>query len=94
MIKINHVGGKNKGEIALYSLSTCGWCRKTKALLDKLGLAYDYIDVDLLSNEDAAKLEKEEIKKWNPSGTYPTLVIDKKRAIINYKEEEIRALAE
>ncbi len=94
MIEKKHVDGKNKGAIMLYALSTCGWCRKTKDLLAKMGLAYDYIDVDKLSDEEATKLENEEVKKWNPAGTYPTLVIDGQRAIINYDEKKIKELGE
>ena len=47
MVKKEHVEGENKGKILLYALSTCGWCRKTRQLLDDLGVAYDYIYVDL-----------------------------------------------
>jgi glutaredoxin len=45
------VAGKNKGEIKLYALSTCGWCFKTKQLLNALGVAYCYVDVDSLEGE-------------------------------------------
>ena len=33
-----HVPGKNAGHIMFYGLSTCGWCAKTKKLLDEMGL--------------------------------------------------------
>ncbi|MDD5660242.1 MAG: glutaredoxin domain-containing protein [Actinomycetota bacterium] len=46
-IEINHVDGKQNKKVMLYALSTCIWCRKTKMLLDELGIAYDYMDVDL-----------------------------------------------
>ena len=36
----------------LYALSTCVWCRRTKQLLDQLGVEYDYVDVDLLEGGD------------------------------------------
>ena len=42
-MKIEHVKGENKGKITLYALSTCGWCKKTKKLLDDLGVEYHYI---------------------------------------------------
>ena len=43
-MKMNHVTGTNKGQIVLYGLSTCVWCRKTKVLLDQIGVEYNYID--------------------------------------------------
>jgi glutaredoxin-like protein NrdH len=94
MIEKQHVDGKNKGELMLYALSTCGWCRKTKELLNKMGIAYDYINVDQLSDAEATKVENEEVKKWNPAGTYPTLVVNGQKAIINFDEPKIRELGQ
>ncbi len=94
MIEKKHVDGKDKGPIMLYALSTCGWCRKTKELLGKMGVAYDYINVDQLSDEEATKVENEEVKKWNPAASYPTIVVNGQRAIINYDEKKIKELGE
>jgi len=83
-----HVAGHNKGKVMLYALSTCVWCKKTKRLLSGLNIAYDYIDVDLLDAD-----EKEEIKKivlkWNPSGSYPTIVVDERQSIAGYDPGKI-----
>ncbi len=86
---IKHVEGKSKGKVMLYALSTCGWCRRTKALLNDLGVAYDYTDVDLLKGkeQDAAI---EEIKKYNPDCNFPTMVIDGDKCIVGFREDEIR----
>jgi len=84
-----HVKGKNKGTILLYAISTCAWCKKTKKLLDKLGVEYSYIDVDLVSREEKNKID-EEVKKWNPMRNYPTMIINGEKSIIGFKEEEIK----
>jgi glutaredoxin-like protein NrdH len=89
MIKIEHVKGKNKGKIMLYALSTCGWCRKTKELLNSLGVEYSYIFVDLLDEEDKSTTMKF-VEKWNPHCSFPTLVINDKKCIVGFKEDEIR----
>ncbi|PNX46050.1 MAG: NrdH-redoxin [Thermoplasmata archaeon M8B2D] len=88
MLQVEHVEGENKGKIMLYALSTCGWCRKTKELLNELGVEYEYIYVDLLEDEDG-DTAMEEVKKWNPRLSFPTLVIDDK-CIVGFKEDEIR----
>ena len=44
-MKIEHVKGENKGKIMLYALSTCVWCKKTRELLDDLGVEYYFIYV-------------------------------------------------
>ncbi len=87
---VKHVEGKNMGKIMLYALSTCVWCKKTKKLLNILNVGYDYIDVDLLNEEEMKKAE-EEMEKWNPLGSFPTIVINDKESINGYDEEEIRS---
>lgn len=84
-----HVPGKKSARLMLYALSTCVWCQKTKHLLDELGVAYDYEYVDNLGG-DLRERAMNEVKVWNPGCTFPTLVIDNKKCIIGFKEEEIR----
>ena len=86
---VEHVPGKNVGRMILYALSTCPWCRKTRKLLDDLGVEYDIVDVDLLRNEEQDRVIKE-VKQWNPSCSFPTLVINDNKCIIGFKENEIR----
>jgi glutaredoxin len=83
-----HVKGENKGPIMLFALSTCGWCKKTKNLLNQLGVEYDYVDVDFLEGEERDGTMKE-LEGFNPRCTFPTLVVDDK-CIVGYKEEKIR----
>ena len=82
-----HVDGKDKGMVILYALSTCVWCRKTKQLLDKLGVEYDYVDVDLLQGEEKTKTT-EEVKKLNPRCSFPTLAINA-QCIVGFDERKI-----
>lgn len=84
-----HVDGKNKGKVMLYALSTCGWCAKTKDLLRELGVAFDYSFVDLLEGREQDDAMTQ-VEKFNPSGSFPTLVIDNSRSIVGFKEKEIR----
>ena len=84
-----HVDGKEASKVMLYTLSTCVWCKRTKALLKDLGVAYDYIDVDLLTGDEEEAVVKE-IKKHNPDCSFPTLVINDSQCIVGFKEDEIR----
>ena len=88
-MKIVHVKGKNAGKIVLYTLSTCGWCRKTKEFLRKLGLAYDYVETDLLVGKEQDSVMKE-VRKWNPVCSFPTIVINDQYCIVGFNEEKIR----
>jgi glutaredoxin-like protein NrdH len=87
-------GKPAKAKIMFYGLSTCMWCEKTKELLDELGISYSHLTVDLLdgADQDAAY---EEVSKYNPDQSFPTIVLDGgKRVIVGYNEAELKALAE
>ena len=86
---VNHIAGRKKGRVMLYALSTCGWCKKTRELLEQLGVEYDYTYVDLLRGDEQSAVIKE-IEKYNPACSFPTLVIDSKKCIVGFKEDEIR----
>jgi glutaredoxin-like protein NrdH len=91
-MEFKRVAGQNKGKITLYALSTCIWCKKTKKLLTDLGIEFTYVDVDLLDAPDETKVVQE-INKWNPRGSFPTLVVNDERCILGYDEAKIRELA-
>ena len=88
-MKFEMVKGENKGNIKLYGLSTCVWCKKTKELLDKIGCKYEYIYVDQLDEKDK-EIAMKQIRKWNPRSSFPTVVINDKLCVVGFKEDEIR----
>ena len=88
-MNVIHVDGKKKGKVMLYALSTCGWCKKTKSLLNELGVAYDYIDVDLLRGSEQTAVIVE-VKRHNPDCNFPTMVINDLKCIVGFKEDDIR----
>ena len=85
----NRVDGEDAGSILLFALSTCVWCKKTKRLLDSLGVAYAYYDTDKLTIKDLEEVSREH-KRWNPRLSYPTLVVGDSEAIVGFDEEKIR----
>jgi glutaredoxin len=89
MMEIEHIDGEDKGKIMLYGLSTCSWCRKTKELLTELGVGFDFIFVDYLEGNEKDDT-MDEVKKWNPRCSFPTLVINNEKCIVGYKENEIK----
>ena len=86
---VEHVNGKKKGKVMLYALSTCGWCAKTKDFLRSLGVEFDYVYVDMLDGKEQDDAMNE-VEKWNPRGSFPTLVIRNEKGIVGFREEEIR----
>ena len=90
-MKCETVPGKKKThQVRIYTLSTCGWCKKTKELLKALDVEYEYVDVDTLTGKDINEAY-EEVKKYNQFRTYPTIVIDKgKYVILGFNDKEIK----
>ena len=74
--------------VKIFSLSTCGHCKATKKLLNDCTVEYDFVDVDLLEGEERAAI-LEEVKKFNPNCSFPTVIIGDK-VIVGYKEKEIK----
>lgn len=89
MIPWEKVNGNHKGDIMLFALSTCIWCRKTRRLLEELGVEYRYVYVDLLDG-DTRKETLEELIRWNTDCSYPTLVINNTHCIVGFEETDIQ----
>jgi len=75
-------------KVRLYSLSTCGHCRATKKLLSECAVEYDFTDVDLLQGDERRAI-LEDVKKFNPACSFPTIIIGDK-VIVGFREDEIR----
>ena len=88
-VKSGHITGIKKGKVVMYGLSTCIWCKKTRQLLTDLGVDFDYIYVDLL-NGDEEESAVQEVKRFNPSVSFPTVIINDERAILGFDEQAIR----
>ena len=94
LMDFTHVDGDANIAVTIFSLSTCGHCRRTKTFLEEKGIAYDYIDVDLLSGETFTEVY-DHMKIYNPRGSFPTIVIgDKKQVVVGDKLDEIAAALE
>jgi len=88
-VKSGHITGNNKGKVVMYGLSTCVWCKKTRQLLTDLGVDFDYVYVDLLGGDEEEKAIRE-VKRFNPSVSFPTVIINDERAILGFDEQAIR----
>ena len=74
--------------VMMYTLSTCSHCKATKKFFSDCAVAYEFKDVDLLEGEERAAI-LEDVKKWNPRCSFPTIIIGDK-VVIGYREDEIR----
>jgi len=78
----------SENNVKIYSLSTCSHCKSTKKFLSECAIKYDFVDVDLLEGEER-KAILEDVKKFNPKCSFPTIIIGDK-VVVGYKEDEIK----
>ncbi len=94
VIEVKHVPGKKKTcKVMIYALSTCGWCKKTKKFFADQGIEFSYIDVDLVTGTQDKRKVVDDLKKWNPFKSFPTIVIDDKDCILGFDEEKLAEVA-
>ena len=77
--------------VHLYTLSTCGWCRRTKTFLEENHIDYTCDEVDLLEGQDKQRA-KEALERFNPRRSYPTIVIDDAEVVVGFDEEKLKTL--
>ncbi len=75
-------------DVKIFSLSTCSHCKATKKYLSDCTIKYEFVDVDLLQG-DERKAIIEDVKKFNPRCSFPTIIIGEK-VIVGFKEKEIK----
>ena len=83
-------GSKKDHKVMIFTLTTCGWCKKTKKLFKDLDVEYEYVDIDTLKGEEREKV-RAELRKHNPRMSAPTVVIDDgKNVIVGFDEQKVR----
>jgi glutaredoxin len=86
------VDDMNCTEIEFYGLSTCMWCKKTKAFLDEKKVDYNPIFVNELQGDERDKV-RNRVRELNPNVTFPTVKIGNKIIIGHHPEKLEEALA-
>mgnify|MGYP006292120273 CR=1 FL=1 len=87
MEKVKVEGSKKDKKVFLYTLSTCGWCKKTKDFLKENNIEYEYIDVDKCSRDEQKKIIQELRDKKVPAA-FPIIMIDDK-TISGFKQKQL-----
>ncbi len=82
-------GKKSDHKVILYALSTCVWCKLTKQFLSDNGVAYEFVDVDLLEDNDKSQVHKAILDKGG-SLSYPTTIIDDKTLINGFRKDQLK----
>lgn len=88
------VSGKNsKHKVLVYAISTCSWCKQAKKFLKDNNVEYEYVDIDLINEEDKEKIKKDITKRGAPLA-YPTLIIDNKILLTGAPQDKLKEILE
>jgi glutaredoxin-like protein NrdH len=74
--------------VRMYTLSTCGHCRAAKQFMGDHEILHEFTDVDLLTG-DARKIALDEVRKYNPGCSFPTILVGE-TVIIGFNENALR----
>lgn len=93
-MNISKVPGKNtKHKVFLYALSTCVWCKMTKQFLKDNNVQFEYVEMDLSTDEDRDKIRKE-IQAKGGVLSYPTTIIDDKKVVMGFRKDLLKEALE
>ena len=81
-------GSNSKDKVMLYTLSTCGWCKKLKELLKENKVQYEYIDLDKCSKDDQ-KTAVDQLKEKKLPVAFPIMIINDDKVIQGFKKDQI-----
>ncbi len=91
MAEFTKVTGKEVGEIKMYALSTCIWCRKCKTFFDNSGIAYSYCYIDLLPQEEQDEIE-EMLGEHTTIISYPIVFAEGHDIVVGYNENKLKKI--
>ena len=68
--------------VFVYALSTCPWCRKAKQFFQDNRVEFDFVDVDLLSDQEGDEMA-EKARELSGGRQFPVVVINGE-AVVGY----------
>ncbi len=81
-------GKKPKEDLTVYALSTCGFCKAGLRFLRKQKVAFRFVYIDHLDDDDKAAIKQELKERFGERPMYPFLVIGTNDYLIGFDEEE------
>ncbi len=76
--------------VKLYALSTCPYCRQTRAYLDENDVEYELTEVDLLEG-DERQAAIDEVRGISGGTSFPVIIIDDE-VIVGFNKRRIKEL--
>lgn len=75
-------------KIKVFALSTCPYCRMTRAYLDENDVAYEVVEVDRLTG-DEREAAVAEVKELSGGSSFPVVLIDDE-VIVGFNKKALK----
>jgi glutaredoxin-like protein NrdH len=76
--------------VKVFALSTCPYCRMTRAYLDEGGVDYDVVEVDMLEGQERADAV-DEVKRVSGGSSFPVVIVGDE-VIVGFNKKRIKEL--
>ncbi|MEI6388715.1 MAG: glutaredoxin family protein [Spirochaetota bacterium] len=88
-LEYTRVEGKKKiPAITVYALSTCGFCKRSIAFLEREGFSFRYIHLDHVPLAKKTEVKAELKAKFGKDVAFPFAVIDDKEVLVGFIEPD------
>lgn len=88
----NENGKINKGDVKVFALSTCAFCKKALNFLRENSITFCYIYIDELDLTTKQKIKNDLKDKYNIDVGFPFLILNDTKVTVGFKEEEYKKL--
>jgi glutaredoxin len=90
IVFIKENGENKKGDIVIFALSTCAFCKKALKFLKENSICFSYVFIDEFDFDKKTKIKMELREKYNQDIGFPFLILNGTKVIIGFTEEEYR----
>lgn len=76
--------------VKVFALSTCPYCRMSRAFLDENRVPFDVVEVDKLEGQERADAI-EEVKRVSGGTSFPVIIVDD-QVIVGFNKPRLKEL--
>ncbi len=85
---IKENGGIDRGDIKIYALSTCAFCKKALKFLRDNSITFSYVYVDEFEPDKKSRIKSDLKNRYKKDIGFPFLVQDDRTVIVGFTEDE------
>jgi glutaredoxin len=81
-------GDKKQPAITVYALSTCGFCKRAMAYLEKNGFAYRFVHMDAIPMDVKNEAKRELKEKYKVDIAFPFVTVGDSEHLVGFIEAD------